>query len=123
MMSVLTIIEPKTMKLEQLLDIIQSALEDIKAQTILTLDVEALTTITDRMIICQGTSKRHVKSIADNVIKATKEKGVRPLGIEGQDVGEWVLVDLGSVVIHIMLPEVREFYDIEALWQTPESAE
>lgn len=110
------------MELEQLLNITKHALDELKAQNIVVLNVEALTTITEYMIICQGTSKRHVKSIADNVIKVTKEQGVRPLGVEGEDVGEWILVDLGSIIVHIMLPEIRAFYHLEALWDTSTAA-
>ena len=100
----------------ELLKLVINALEDMKAVDVHTIDVRDKTSVTDIMVICSGTSSRHVKSLADNVIKKTKESGHAPLGIEGQDAAEWVLVDLGDVVIHIMMPEIRDFYQLERLW-------
>ena len=101
----------------ELLKLVIDALEDMKAVDIHTIDVRDKTSVTDVMVICSGTSSRHVKSLADNVIKKTKESGHAPLGIEGQDAAEWVLVDLGDVIVHVMQPQVREFYDLESLWR------
>ncbi|UXI70666.1 ribosome silencing factor [Tahibacter amnicola] len=92
------------------------ALEELKAKDITALDVRGKTTIADFIIIASGTSTRHVKSVSDEVIKYAKKIGVMPLGVEGQREAEWVLVDLGDIVVHVMLPRVREFYGLERLW-------
>lgn len=96
--------------------IVLEALEDMKAVNVKVLDVRGLTDITDTMVIASGTSDRHVRSVADRVLEKAKEAGVRPFGIEGENDGEWVLVDLPDVLVHIMLPRVREFYGLEKLW-------
>jgi len=93
-----------------------TALEDLKARDIRVLDVSKLTSIADTMIIASGTSDRQVRSLAEQVIERCKEAGERPLGVEGMDGGEWVLVDLADVLVHVMLPKVRDFYNLEKLW-------
>ena len=104
------------MNSEQLSDIIVSALDDIKAQDIVKLDVRDLTTVTDFMIIASGTSNRHVKALVDNVAEKAREAGRKPIGVEGEDGSEWVLLDLDDALVHVMLPKVREFYNLEKLW-------
>lgn len=97
-----------------------AAIEDVKGFDIRVLDVRSLTTITDVMIICSGTSSRHVKSIADAVVERSKGQGARPRGLEGYERGEWVLVDLGGVVVHAMQLSTRAFYQLEKLWDIQE---
>ena len=101
----------------QLKDLAVDALEELKGKNIVTLDVQGMTDMTDYLVICTGTSNRHVKSLADNVALELKKKGAPALGIEGDDASaEWVLVDFGDVVVHVMLPDTRDFYDLERLW-------
>jgi len=94
-----------------------ASLEDLKAQDIVVMDVKQKTTVTDWVIVASGTSSRHVKSIANSVNVDAKKVGLKPYGIEGDDTGEWVLVDLGDVVVHVMQKDVRKFYDLESLWK------
>ncbi len=101
----------------QLLNIVINTLEDTKAQNVKVLDVKKISNITDTMVIATGTSNRQVVSIAQRLIENVKSHGIRPLGDEGSDAGEWVLVDLGDVIVHLMQPEIREFYQLEKLWQ------
>ena len=108
---------------KSVLEVVINALEDMKAVDIMQLDVRDKTSITDIMVICSGTSTRHVKSLADSVVVKAKEAGYRPLGIEGEGAAQWVLVDLGDIVVHIMLPEVRDFYQLERLWSVTSAAE
>jgi ribosome-associated protein len=93
-----------------------AALEDLKAKDIREIDVRGKTSIADLLVIASGTSARHVKSIADEVVRFAKKAGVMPLGVEGEQEAEWVLVDLGDVIVHVMLPRIREFYGLERLW-------
>ena len=91
-------------------------MEDLKARDIIDIDVTDKSTITDTMLICSGNSKRHVVSIAQNVVFETKQAGHAPLSVEGQEDGEWVLVDLGEIVVHVMQDDTRDFYQLEKLW-------
>jgi ribosome-associated protein len=95
---------------------VTSALEDMKAVNVRVLDVRGLTDIADTMVIACGNSDRHVRSIAERVVEKAKAAGFRPFGTEGARDGEWVLVDLQDIVVHVMLPRVREFYALESLW-------
>ena len=104
------------MQVELLKKLVQTALEDIKALDIKVLDVQGMTSVMDYMIVATGTSNRHVKSLADSVLEKAREKGLRPFGVEGEREAEWILVDLGDIVVHIMQPEVRAFYNLEKLW-------
>mgnify|MGYP001826237525 FL=1 len=104
------------MTIDELKQMALDALEDLKAEDITLIDVKDKTTVTDWIIVATGSSSRHVKSIANSVIVAAKESGKPPLGSEGEDDGEWVLVDLGDVIVHVMQRQVREFYDLESLW-------
>ena len=101
---------------EALLRQVHLALEDLKAKDTIEIDVRGKTSVCDYMVIASGTSTRHVKSIADEVVRKVKELDVQPLGVEGEREAEWVLVDLGDVVVHVMLPRVREYYALERLW-------
>jgi ribosome-associated protein len=104
------------MQTEELRDLILKVLDDMKARDVQVLDVRGKTSITDIMIIASGTSDRHVKSIAQTVAFQVKEAGEAPLGTEGLDDGEWALVDVNGVVVHVMQPKVRDFYQLERLW-------
>ncbi len=107
------------MQAEQLKDFVIDALEDGKAINIQCMDVKELSNVTDYMIVASGTSRRHVKSVAENVVTKVKEAGMLPIGQEGQDAAEWILVDLGDVVVNVMMPDTRLFYDLEKLWSVP----
>ena len=96
--------------------VILDALADMKALEIKVLDVRGLTDIADTMVIASGTSDRHVRSVAQRVVEKTKEAGFRPHGVEGQQDSDWVLIDLHEMIVHVMLPRVREFYGLEKLW-------
>jgi ribosome-associated protein len=100
----------------ELLALVMDALEDLKGVDIKVIDVSELTSITDRMVVVSGTSTRHVKALADNVALKAKQAGSPALGVEGAAAAEWILIDLGDVVVHVMLPAVREFYALEKLW-------
>lgn len=109
------------MQIEELVKLIVDALEEVKGKDIVQIDVREHTSVTDYMIIASGTSNRQVNALSDNVMEKAKAAGYKPLGIEGKESGEWVLVDLNDVVVHIMQPATREFYDLERLWQSAES--
>lgn len=99
-----------------LLKTVHAAVEELKAKDVIEIDVRGKSSVADFMVIASGTSTRHVKSIANEVVKFAKKLDVMPLGVEGEREAEWVLVDLGDVIVHIMLPRVREFYALERLW-------
>ncbi|MGV0034430.1 MAG: ribosome silencing factor [Candidatus Azotimanducaceae bacterium WSBS_2022_MAG_OTU7] len=101
---------------EALKDLVIEALEDIKAQGIVTMDVRDQTDIADYMVVASGGTSRQVKALTDSVLVKTKAQGANVVGVEGQDTGEWALLDLTDVIVHVMLPAVREFYDLERLW-------
>jgi ribosome-associated protein len=105
------------MTTDQLLQVVLLALDDGKGKDIKVIDVRKKTGIADFMVIASGTSERHVKSLAEHVIDEAKNNEVQPLGVEGQGGGEWVLVDLGDVIVHVMKPQTREFYQLEKFWQ------
>ena len=100
----------------ELRDLIVAALDDRKGRSILALDVTKLTDVTDYMVLASGTSARHVRALVDSLRETAKRRAVHVLGVEGQETGKWVLVDLGDVVIHVMDAETRAFYDLERLW-------
>lgn len=109
------------MDLDQLKQLVLDTLDDMKAMDVQVLDVRGKTAITDLMIVASGTSERHVKAIAETVAFRAKEAGETPLGSEGLSEGEWVLVDLNIVLVHVMLPKVRDFYALERLWSATEA--
>ena len=112
----------KTRALPTLAQVVLDALADMKALDVKAMDVRGITDITDTMVVASGTSDRHVKSIADRVLQRCKEAGFRPYGLEGERDGEWVLVDLHDLVLHVMLPRVREFSALEKLWEVGATA-
>lgn len=107
---------------QELSQVVVEALEDLKGQEIVRIDVTDLSDVMDTLVIVTGTSNRHVKSLADNVIEEVKKLELRPIGVEGMESGEWVLVDYGDVVVHAMLPQTRSFYDLEKLWSMEPSS-
>lgn len=117
-----SIVKPRTRKpkqvdpFDQLRDLVIAALDNLKAKDVQEIDVRGKSSVTDLLVVASGTSSRHVKSLADEVIKKAKQAGQQPIGVEGQREAEWVLVDLGDVVVHVMLPRTREFYGLERLW-------
>ena len=106
----------------QLLAAAVEGLESLKAKEIVQIDVRGKSSVADFMVIASGTSTRHVKSIADEVVRFAKNLGVMPLGVEGEREAEWVLVDLGDVLVHVMLPRVRELYALERLWSVGDAS-
>lgn len=107
--------------LDEQVKLATEALDDLKAKEITVMTVEHLTEVAERIVIANATSKRHVKALADKLGAAAKEAGLMPLGREGDKDSDWTLVDLGAVVVHIMTPQAREFYDLEGLWSSPEA--
>lgn len=111
------------MNSEQLRDLVVSALEETKAKDVVVLDVRRMTTVTDHMVVASGTSNRHVRALADAVDGTSRAQGHRPNGVEGAAGGEWILLDLQDVLVHVMLPRVREFYNLEKLWSLTPSVD
>jgi len=111
------------MKADELKALVVNAVEDMKGVDVVVLDVHKMTTITDYMIVASATSSRHLKSMINSVVVEAKEAGCTPLGTEGENEGEWALIDLGDVVLHVMLPQTREFYQLEKLWSVEGAAE
>jgi ribosome-associated protein len=101
---------------EDLPAVVVAALEDVKGLDIVCLDVRGLTDVTDTLVVASGNTTRQVKALAENVIERCRVLGLRPIGVEGMDTAEWVLVDLGDLVLHVMLPTTRAFYELEKLW-------
>ena len=108
------------MTIDELKKLAINALEDLKAEDITVLDVSDKTTVTDWLVVATGSSSRHVKSLANNVAVEARNAGKTPLGSEGEVEGEWVLVDLGDVIVHVMQRQVRDYYDLESLWSMSE---
>jgi ribosome-associated protein len=101
---------------KKLLALAEAALEEVKARDVRVMDIRKLSSVADYMVVASGTSDRHVRSLADHVVEQATAAGCPPLGVEGQDNGEWVLVDLQDVIVHIMQPKIRDFYKLEGLW-------
>ena len=101
---------------EQIIEVVIDAIEDVKGSGIRIIDVTGKSSVSDTLIIASGNTARQVKAIADNVVEKAKHAGVQPLGVEGEQHAEWVLVDLGDIVVHIMQPSIRDFYNLEKLW-------
>jgi len=97
-------------------DLVIDALEDVKGHEIVVLDVQGQTDIADYMVVASGATARQVKALVNSVLDKAKAQNVHIVGVEGQDTGEWILVDLADVIVHVMLPKVREFYELERLW-------
>jgi len=110
------------MRVDRIVKAVVAALEDIKGRDIVVLNVVKLTSLFDRVVIVTGDSNRQVKALCDNVKEKLKAAGAKVVGVEGEQVGEWVLVDLGSVIVHIMQPAVRAHYNLEELWSPPPKA-
>jgi ribosome-associated protein len=110
------------METTALLNIIETVLDDKKAQKIIVIDVRGRTSVTDYMVVASGTSNRHIASMSHYVAEAVKEQGFKPLSIEGDQGSDWVLVDLGDVILHVMTEQARDYYQLEKLWSVPAAA-
>ena len=108
----------KSSQVQSCLQVVQDALLGVKAKDIIQFDVSTISSVSDAIVIASGTSTRHVKALADNVAEEARKAGFRPIGVEGERDAEWILIDLGIVVVHVMLPTARKFYDLESLWRT-----
>ena len=112
----------KSSQVQSCLQVVQDALLDVKAKDIIQFDVSTISSVSDAIVIASGTSTRHVKALADNVAEEARKAGFRPIGVEGERDAEWILIDLGIVVVHVMLPTARKFYDLESLWRNAPEA-
>lgn len=104
------------MQSDELADLVVTSLGDLKGGDITTIDVRDKTSVTDTLVIASGTSERHIRALADRVIENVREAGMKPIGVEGEKGSDWVLIDLGDVVVHVMHPDKRDFYNLEKLW-------
>ena len=104
------------MEIDEIQALVIEALEDVKAIDTRVLDVRGKTSVTDVMVITSGNTSRQVKALVNSVVEKAKQAGLKPIGVEGEDIGEWALVDLGDVVVHVMQPGIRAFYNLEKLW-------
>ena len=111
------------MQIEELRTDVLRVLDEKKALDIVQIDVQGKTSICDFMLVATGTSERHLQSLATYIGESVKKTGVTPLGIEGKPGSDWVLIDLGDVIVHLFRPEVRDFYNLEKIWMVPERAE
>ncbi len=107
------------MDVDKLRDLIESSLDDDKAEDISTIDLAGKTSFADYMVVASGSSRRHIMTLADHVTEHLKEVGVPPLSVEGKELGDWVLVDAGDVIVHIFRSEIREMYNLEKMWAVP----
>lgn len=114
---------PEQLSPEQIRDLSVEALDSLKAENVVVLDVSAQASFTDYMIFASGNSNRHVSAIADSVLEVAERQSIEVLGVEGQDVSEWILVDLGDAIVHIMQPDIRQYYELEKLWSEELSTE
>jgi ribosome-associated protein len=108
-----------SMQTEEIKQLVINSLEDLKAKDITVIDVRGRTSVTDYMILATGTSKKHAQAVCDNASTEAKAKGLKPLGAEGRDSSDWMLLDLGDVILHVMTEQARNFYDLERLWGEP----
>lgn len=106
------------MQSKEILELVYKVIENAKGRDIRVLDVRNISDIADYMIVASGTSSRHVSSVADRIVDELKDHGCRPMGVEGRQSGDWVLIDYGDVIAHIMRPQIRDFYNLEKLWDT-----
>jgi ribosome-associated protein len=107
------------MQTEEIKKLVINALEDMKAKDITVIDVKGRSSVTDYMILATGTSKKHAQAVCDNASTDAKAQGLKPLGAEGRDSSDWMLLDLGDVIVHVMTEQARHFYDLERLWGEP----
>lgn len=110
------------MQVQHLVELTCKVLDDFKAIDIQVIDVSEVSSYADALVVASGTSNRHVRAMAHSLMDAVRAAGVRPVGLEGEQFGEWVLADLGDVVVHVMQPQVRDFYQLEKLWRVPAAA-